>query len=269
LPGNYFKPKTSGEGDVGMSLAGRHALVTGGGRGIGRAIARALTLAGANVSITGRSEGPLTEAVAAGDAAFHATADVTDAGALHAAIAAAARALGPIDILVANAGQAASAAFAKGDATVFQRMFDINVMGVVHAGHAVLPGMVERGFGRIINIASIAGLKGMPYVTAYCAAKHAVVGLTRALAQEVAAKGVTVNAICPGYVETDMVTVGLDNIAAKTGRPREEGLAAMIKDNPQKRLISADEVAAACVWLASDGAAAVNGAAIPISGGEI
>jgi 3-hydroxybutyrate dehydrogenase len=252
-----------------MSLAGRHALVTGGGRGIGRAVARALTAAGAKVSITGRADGPLLETVGSGDAAFHATADVTDAAALRAAIASAEKALGPVDILVANAGQAASAAFAKGDAGVFQRMFDVNVMGVVHAGQAVLPGMLERGFGRIINIASIAGLKGMPYVTAYCAAKHAVVGLTRALAQEVATKGVTVNAVCPGYVETDMVTVGLDNIAAKTGRPREEGLAAMIKDNPQKRLITADEVAAACLWLASDGAAAVNGAAIPITGGEI
>jgi 3-hydroxybutyrate dehydrogenase len=266
---NYFKPKTFPQGEIVMQLAGRHALVTGGGRGIGRAVARALTAAGAKVSITGRSEGPLKETVAAGDAAFHAIADVTDAAALRSAIAACEAALGPVDILVANAGQAASAAFAKGDAAVFQRMFDVNVMGVVHAGQAVLPGMLERGFGRVINIASIAGLKGMPYVTAYCAAKHAVVGLTRALAQEVAAKGVTVNAVCPGYVETDMVTVGLDNIAAKTGRPREEGLAAMIKDNPQKRLIAADEVAAACLWLASDSSAAVNGAAIPITGGEI
>lgn len=252
-----------------MQFAGRHALVTGGGRGIGRAIAEALTGAGAKVSITGRSEEPLREAVAAGDAAAYALADVTDSAALRAAIDSFEAFLGPVDILVANAGQAASAAFAKGDAAVFQRMFDVNVMGVVHAGHAVLPGMLARGRGRIINIASIAGLKGMPYVTAYCAAKHAVVGLTRALAQEVAARGVTVNAVCPGYVETDMVTVGLDNIAAKTGRPREEGLAAMIKDNPQKRLITADEVAAACLWLASDGAAAVNGAAIPITGGEI
>jgi NAD(P)-dependent dehydrogenase (short-subunit alcohol dehydrogenase family) len=252
-----------------MTLAGRHALVTGGGRGIGRAVARALTAAGATVSVTGRAEGPLKEAVAAGDAAFHAIADVTDAAALRAAIAAAGRALGPVDILVANAGQAASAPFAKGDSAIFRTMFDVNVMGVVHAGQAVLPGMVERGWGRIINIASIAGLKGMGYVTAYCAAKHAVVGLTRALAHEVAAKGVTVNAVCPGYVETDMVAVGLDAITAKTGRPREEGLAAMIKDNPQKRLIRAEEVAAACLWLASDGAAAVNGAAIPITGGEI
>ncbi len=252
-----------------MQLAGRHALVTGGGRGIGRAVARGLTQAGARVSITGRAAGPLEEAVAAGDAAFHAIADVTDAAALRAAISSAEQALGPIDILVANAGQAASAAFAKGDAEVFRRMFDVNVMGVVHAGHAVLPRMIERGWGRIIAIASIAGLKGMPYVTAYCAAKHAVVGLTRALAQEVAAKGVTVNAVCPGYVETDMVTAGLDNIAAKTGRPREEGLAAMIKHNPQGRLIAPDEVAAACLWLASEAAAAVNGAAIPITGGEI
>lgn len=252
-----------------MSLAGRHALVTGGGRGIGRAVARALTGSGARVSITGRTEGPLQETVAAGDAAFHAVADVTDAAALRAAIAAAEQALGPIDILVANAGQAASSSFAKGDAAVFQQMFDVNVMGVVHAGQAVVPGMLARGHGRIINIASIAGLKGMAYVTAYCAAKHAVVGLTRALAQEVAARGVTVNAVCPGYVETDMVAVGLDNIAAKTGKGRDEALAAMIKDNPQKRLITASEVAAACLWLASDGAAAVNGAVIPITGGEI
>jgi 3-hydroxybutyrate dehydrogenase len=148
-------------------------------------------------------------------------------------------------------------------------MLDINLMGVVHAAHAALPDMVTRKYGRIITIASTAGLKGYAYVSAYVAAKHAVVGFTKALAMETATSGVTVNAVCPGYTETDMVSGGLDAIAAKTGRSREEALAIMLRDNPQKRLIRPEEVAAACVWLASTEAAAVNGAVIPITGGEI
>jgi NAD(P)-dependent dehydrogenase (short-subunit alcohol dehydrogenase family) len=152
---------------------------------------------------------------------------------------------------------------------MFRRMLEVNLMGVVHAAHAALPDMIARKQGRIIAIASTAGLKGYGYVSAYVAAKHAVVGLTRALAQEVAASGVTVNAVCPGYTETDMVSGGLAKIAAKTGMSEKDALAQMLKDNPQRRLVRPAEVAAACVWLAGDGAAAVNGAVIPLSGGEI
>ncbi len=247
-----------------MRLDGRHALVTGGGRGIGRAVAAALTAAGARVTVAGRSAGHLESVVAAGDAKAHLVMDVTDPDAVARGVAAA----GQIDILVANAGAAETAPFLKADAVLFRRMIDLNLMGVVHVAQAVLPGMLERRNGRIIALASMAGLKGYGYVSAYVAAKHAVVGLVRALALETAARGVTVNAVCPGYVDTDMVASGLAAIEAKTGKGRDEALAAMLKDNPQKRLIRPEEVAAACLWLASDGAGAVNGAAIPISGGE-
>jgi 3-hydroxybutyrate dehydrogenase len=252
-----------------MSLQGRHALVTGGGRGIGRAVAQALTQAGARVTVTGRTESVLVDAVAAGDAEGYCAVDATEETAVLHAFRRAAAGRGPIDILVANAGAAETAPFAKTDSAMFRRMLDLNLMGVVHAAHAALPDMLARGRGRIIAVASIAGLKGYPYVTAYVAAKHAVVGLARALAQETARTGVTVNAVCPGYVETDMVAGGLAAIAAKTGRGPEEALAAMLKDNPQRRLVKPAEVAAACVWLASDEAGAVNGAAVPITGGEI
>jgi 3-hydroxybutyrate dehydrogenase len=252
-----------------MSLNGRHAVVTGGGRGIGRAIAKALSAAGATVTVTGRTESDLLDTVATGDAQGYIILDATEETAVLHGFRKAASARGSIDILVANAGAAESAPFLKTDSAMFRRMLDINLMGVVHAAHAVLPDMMTRKHGRIITVASTAGLKGYAYVSAYVTAKHAVVGFTRALAMETATSGVTVNAVCPGYTETDMVSGGLDAIAAKTGRSREEALAIMLRDNPQKRLIRPEEVAAACVWLASTEAAAVNGAVIPITGGEI
>jgi 3-hydroxybutyrate dehydrogenase len=251
------------------ALAGRHALVTGGSRGIGRAIAAALTRAGATVTVIGRNAATLEEAVARGDAAGFIAADVTDAGALGAGIAQAAAQRGPVDILIANAGGAESAAFAKGDPDLFRRMFELNVMGSVHPIRAVLGGMVERGFGRIVAVASTAGLKGYAYVSAYCAAKHAVVGLVRALALETAATGVTVNAVCPGYTETDMVRASAQRIAAKTGRPAEEAVAAMVRNNPLGRLIRPDEVAGAVLYLCSPEASAVTGATLSIAGGEV
>ena len=180
-----------------MSLVGQHAFVTGGGRGIGRAIAAALAQAGSVVTVIGRSEAPLREAVAAGEAAGCAVADVTDAGAVKWQVAAAEATRGPIAILINNAGSAESAPFLKTEPSVFAAMWNVHVMGAVNASQAVLPGMIARGFGRIINIGSDAGLKGYAYVTAYCAAKHALVGLTRALAVETAARGITVNAVCP------------------------------------------------------------------------
>ncbi|HET7718000.1 MAG TPA: SDR family NAD(P)-dependent oxidoreductase [Bauldia sp.] len=246
-----------------MAAAGRRAVVTGGGRGIGRAVAAALTRSGLDVTVLGRSAAALEDVVAAGEAAACRVADVTDEAALSAI-------LGDlnVDILVNNAGIADSAPFARSDLALFRRLMTVNFESVVTAARAVLPGMLARGFGRIVSIASVAGLKGYPYVTAYCASKHAVVGLTRALAQEVARSGVTVNAICPGYVDTDLVRDGAARVAAKTGRPREEITAAFHRHNPQGRLITVEEVAGAVVWLASDEAAAVNGQAIAIDGGE-
>lgn len=242
----------------------RHAVVTGGGRGIGRAVAAALSRRGHNVTVLGRSEGSLRDAVAKGDAAAWRRVDVTDGGALAATLGE----LGPVDILVNNAGAADSAPFVKSDLAFFHRVMALNFDSVVVATRAVLPGMSERGFGRIVSVASLAGLKGYPYVSAYVAAKHAVVGLTRALALEVAKAGVTVNAVCPGYVDTDLVSDSVARIATRSGRAPADVLQHFTKDNPQGRLITPAEVADTVVWLCGDGAASVNGQAIAITGGE-
>jgi NAD(P)-dependent dehydrogenase (short-subunit alcohol dehydrogenase family) len=251
------------------ALAGRHVLVTGGGRGIGRAVARAFSAVGAAVTVTGRDAAALEEAVRAGDAAGREAFDVTDEAATLAGIAAAAGRLGPVDVLVANAGAAESGPFLRSDAALFRRMLDLNLMSVVHCARAVLPAMQERRQGRIIAIGSTAGLKGYAYVTAYTAAKHAVVGFVKALALETATAGITVNAVCPGYTETDLVSRAIVNIAEKTGRSRDAALADILKDKPLKRLIRPDEVAAMCLYLAGDGAAAVTGAALPVAGAEV
>ena len=248
--------------------APRHALVTGGGRGIGRAVAEALTRAGASVTILGRDRGTLDRALQDGVAQHAVVADVADQAAVNAAIGEAA-ARQPIDILVANAGVAESAPFGKSDAALFHRMLDVNLMGVVHATQAVLPAMKARRRGRIVAIASTAGLKGYAYVSAYAAAKHAVVGLVRSLALEVASSGITVNAVCPGFTDTDLVAASVDNIVAKTGRSRDEAIAELARHNPQGRLVTPTEVADSVLWLVGDGDSAVTGQAIVVAGGEL
>lgn len=250
-----------------MTLQGQRALVTGGGRGLGRAIAAALTAAGARVSILGRDEATLKEAVSTGVAADYAACDVRDEASVLAALGQLSREPA-FDIAIANAGAVETGPFMRSDNERFRRMLDINLIGTVNLFHAALPAMLERRRGRLIAIASTAGHRGYPYVSAYVAAKHAVVGLVKSLALETARSGVTVNAVCPGYADTDMATAGIDNVANKTGKSREDALAAMIKDNPQGRLIAPEEVAAAVLYLCGPGSDAVTGQSLLVNGGE-
>jgi 3-hydroxybutyrate dehydrogenase len=250
-------------------LSGRHALVTGGGRGIGRAVAAALTAAGATVTVLGRQQAALDDAVAAGHAAGVIVADVTDPAAIVAGVTAAEAARGPFDILVANAGAAETAPFGKTQPEQFRRLFELNVLGIVNCAQVLLPGMVARKFGRVVAVASTAGLKGYGYVSAYVASKHAVVGLVRSLAVETAKSGVTVNAVCPSFTDTDLVRESVAAITKKTGRSEQDVIAQYVKDVPMARLIKPEEVAAAVVYLCSVDAGAVTGTAMTIAGGEI
>ncbi|MQT12616.1 SDR family NAD(P)-dependent oxidoreductase [Segnochrobactrum spirostomi] len=244
---------------------GRRALVTGGSRGIGRAIAAALIGAGYEVVILARDGAAVDRAVADRAASAGRAVDVTDSAALAAAIAD----TGPFDLLVNNAGGAHTAPFAKTDLDTFRRLYSLNVESAVAASQACLPAMIAAKRGRIVNIASTAGLKGFGYVSAYVAAKHALVGLTRAVALELAKTGVTVNAVCPGYTDTDLVAEGVRTIVAKTGRSEDDARAHFTASNPMGRLIAPEEVADAVLWLAGDGAAAVTGQAIVVAGGEL
>ncbi len=242
----------------------RHAVVTGGGSGIGAAVARALVNEGHRVTLMGRHLQRLqAHADALGDVAVQ-VCDVGDEASVQAAFAA----TPPVDLLINNAGQVETAPLAKTSLEVWQRLLNVNLTGSFLCSRAVIPAMRERGFGRIVNVASTAGLKGYAYVAAYCAAKHGVVGMTRALALELARSGITVNAVCPGYTETEIVAAAIENIQAKTGRSAEEARAELAKANPQGRLITPEEVAASVLWLTRPEAGGINGQAIAVCGGE-
>lgn len=251
-------------------LTGRHALVTGGSRGIGAAVAAALWRAGAAVTLTGRASDQLEARVRElGERSQSVVVDVTDPEAVAAGFDQAQRAFGPVEILVNNAGAAQSAPFHRTDGALWNEMLAVNLTGPYLCCRAALPGMLAAGFGRIVNVASTAGLTGYAYVTAYCAAKHGVIGLTRALALETARSAVTVNAVCPGYTDTDMTRQTVANIVEKTGKSEDQALAALTEGNPQHRLIRPDEIANAVLWLCLPGSEAVTGQSISISGGEV
>ena len=254
------------------ALAGKHAVVTGGGSGIGAAVAAELHGRGARVTIVGRTQATLDACASKlGDASRVGTAlaDVTEESAVATAFAGARAAFGRIDILVNNAGAAFSMPFAKTSLAEWQRMLAVNLTSAFLCSREALPSMVEARDGRVVNIASIAGLSGAPYISAYCAAKHGLVGLTRALAMEVAASGVTVNAVCPGYTDTDMVRAATSNIVAKTGRTPEAARKILVERNPQGRLVRPEEVADAVAWLCMPGASAITAQAIAVAGGEV
>jgi NAD(P)-dependent dehydrogenase (short-subunit alcohol dehydrogenase family) len=252
------------------TLQNRHAVVTGGGQGIGAAIARLLVAQGANVTVLGRKLETVQALAAEQPERLHAvSADVSDAEQVQAAFANARQRFGPVSILINNAGQASSAPFLKTDLALWNQMLAVNLTGTLLCTQAAVPDMLAAGWGRVVNIASTAGLTGYAYVAAYCAAKHGVVGLTRALALEFAKKGVTVNAVCPGYTETDIVRDSIANVMAKTGRTEAQARAEFTAGNPQGRLVQADEVADTVAWLCGHAASAITGQSIAVCGGEI
>ncbi len=256
----------------------RHVWITGAGRGIGAAIAHAFAREGAALSLSGRNLQTLESQAAELRKAFPgvklhlSVMDLSDPASVDAAHRANHAALGPVTVLVNNAGQALSQPFAKTDLQLWQQMLNVNLTGTYLCIQAALPDLLAESAkghtARIVNIASTAGLKGFAYVSAYAAAKHGVIGLTRSLALELARKGVTVNAVCPGFTETDIVRESLANIVAKTGQTEAQARDALVAHNPQKKMIQPDEVAQAVMWLCSEAAASVNGQSIAVDGGE-
>ena len=248
-----------------------HAFVTGAGGGIGAAIARRLAARGAQLSLIGRQAGQL-QALAdelGGNGARVFPCDITDPAAIAGAVERARAEFGPVSWLINNAGQAESAPLHRTSDELWQRMLAVNLTGTFLVTRAALPDMLNAGSGRIVNVASTAGQRGYAYVAAYAAAKHGVIGLTRSLALEVATKGITVNAVCPGYTETDLLRRSVDNVVAKTGRSASEAISEFARQNPQGRLVHPDEVADAVAWLCGPDAGAINGQAISVSGGEV
>ena len=253
-------------------LAGQHALVTGGGSGIGFAIARRLADLGASLTLFGRNVERLQAAagkLAETTACDVAPVDVGDADAVRRGFEALDERGRALRILVNNAGVGKGAKFAETDQALWDEMLSVNLTGVYHCILTALPRILAAGGGRVVTVASTAGLKGYAYASAYCAAKHGVVGLTRALAAEYALRGVTFNAVCPGYVDTDMTRRTVANIVGRTGRSEDEARAALAAHNPQQRLVTAEEVAGAVAWLCLPESAGINGQAISVSGGEV
>jgi NAD(P)-dependent dehydrogenase (short-subunit alcohol dehydrogenase family) len=255
------------------ALDGRLAVVTGGGRGIGAAIADRLAAAGARVAVLGRDRAELEArahalAVDHGVEAKFIVCDVADEASVEHAFALLRQTMGDPSILVNNAGVSAGVAFTDTTRETWDRMIAVNLTGTFLCSQQVLPAMLDAGAGRIVNIASTAGLKGYSHTAAYCAAKHGVVGLTRALAMETAKRGITVNAVCPGYTDTDMAASAIRNLV-DAGRTEEEARKAITRVMPIGRLIRPEEVASAVLWLCSNDAAAVTGQCIAVAGGEV
>ncbi len=258
-----------------MKLQNRIALITGGGRGIGRAIALAFASEGAQVAVAARTLEQVEQVAREITDQFSAAAlpfvcDVSDVAGVEKLFNNVAERLGRgPDIMVNNAGIAESAPLTKTDDELWHRHLAINLSGTFYCTRAALPQMIAGGWGRIINIASIAGKTGAPYIAAYSASKHGVLGLTRSLALEVATKGITVNAICPGYVDTDMTTHGIENITKKTGLSADQAMESIRKMSPQNRIIEPEEVAALALLLASEEGRGINGQAINVDGGSV
>jgi 3-hydroxybutyrate dehydrogenase len=251
-------------------LNGKSALITGGGRGIGRAIALEFARNGARVAVAARTAEQVEQVAAEiGGDAVALVCDVSDPESVARMFSRMREDFGNPDILVNNAGIAESATLVNTTDELWHRHLAINLSGTFYCTRAALPAMLKRGWGRVINVASIAGKSGAPYIAAYSASKHGVLGLTRSAALELATTGVTVNAICPGYVDTDMVTRGVDQITAKTGRTAEEALDSLKKMSPQNRLVTPEEVAAIALLLASDAGRGINGQGINVDGGSV
>lgn len=254
------------------SLRGEHAVITGAGRGIGASIARLMAAQGARLTLMGRKRELLDKLAAELKASTEvnvAVADVTDAAALTAAFISARERCGPVTVLINNAGQARSAALHVADDALWEEMLAVNLTGVYRCIRSALPDMLQAGRGRIVNVASTAGLTGYAYVTAYCAAKHGVIGLTRSLAIELARKNITVNAVCPGYTDTDLTREAIANIQAKTGRGEAEVRGMLTARNPQARLVSPEEVAQTVLWLCTNDVGSITGQSIAVAGGEL